>query len=184
GVAALGVNVSGILGRIYSELFDAVPPRHLEPVRAAGAGSLQVFLYGVLPSARSGLVSFTLLRWECAVRNASVIGVVGGGGLGSEVSLRVGYGEYEKGLTLLAAVVLLRVGGDLVSQAVRKRLRAAPQIEERPAPPARTGPRRFSLPASVAAMIAASAWWLSPGFAGALDARRWAAARSAFADLV
>src|SRR5262249_61170120 len=144
GVAALGVNVSGILGRVYSEMFDAVPPRHLEPVRATGAGRLQVLLYGVLPSARSGLVSFTLLRWECAVRNASVIGVVGGGGLGSEVSLRVGYGEDEKGLTLLAALVLLTVGSDLVSPAVRHAPRPDPPIHEPPRPPPGTGPRPMS----------------------------------------
>ena len=175
GVTALAVNISGILGRIYSEIFDAVPARHLEPLRAAGAGGLQVFLYGILPAAHAGVVSFTLLRWECAVRNSAVIGVVGGGGLGSEVFLRLGYGEYEKVLTLLAFLVLLTVGSDLVSHRVRLRTRT-----EAPRP----GPRRYTLAAALALLVVAAAWRLSPSFAGALDAQRWRASRAAFGDLL
>ena len=184
GVAALAVNVSGILGRIDSEIFDAVPTRQLEPLRAAGASGLQVLFYGVLPAARAGVVSFTLLRWECAVRNAAVIGAVGGGGLGSEVFLRLGYGEYEKVLTLLAILVALTVGSDLVSQMVRKRMRGDAQIEGRTGSRPAAPPRPYALPATLAVMVLASALWLSPTFAGALDAERWAVSRAAFVDLL
>jgi phosphonate transport system permease protein len=187
GVAALALNVSGILGRIYSEIFDAVPARHLEPLRAAGAGPLQVFLYRILPTARAGVVSFTLLRWECAVRNSAVIGVVGGGGLGSEVFLRLGYGEYEKVLTLLAFLLLLTVGSDLVSQAVRSRMRADAQVEggEGVAPEgAGPGRRRYTLPAALALLVVVAAWRLSPSFGGAMDPQRWAVAGAAFGDLL
>jgi phosphonate transport system permease protein len=124
GVAALALNVAGILARVYSEMFDAVPERALEPLRAAGVGRLQALVYGILPHARTGLVSFTLLRWECAVRNASVLGVVGAGGLGSEILVRINYGEYEKVLTLLGCTLLLTVGSDLLSGFVRRRLDA------------------------------------------------------------
>jgi phosphonate transport system permease protein len=119
GVAALVLNVSGILGRIYSELFDSVPPRLLEPLRACGAGRLQTFLYGILPTTRSGVLSLALFRWECAVRNAAVVGVVGGGGLGSEIALRLAYGEYPKLVTLLGVLVLLTLVSDLLSRVVR-----------------------------------------------------------------
>ncbi|MCC6672893.1 MAG: ABC transporter permease subunit [Planctomycetes bacterium] len=126
GVAALALNVSGILARVYSELFDAVPARLLEPLRASGATRLQTFCYGVVPACGSTLVSFTLLRWECAVRNAAVIGAVNAGGLGSEIKRSLDYGEYSKVLTLLACLLLLTVGSDLVSAFVRGRLAQDP----------------------------------------------------------
>ncbi len=122
GVLALALNVTGILARVYSELFDAVPARSLEPLRAAGASRLQSWLFGILPQARPGLLSFTLLRWECAVRNASVLGIVGAGGLGSELQLRIEYGEGGKVLTVLFFLLALTAGSDLLSQFVRERV--------------------------------------------------------------
>lgn len=130
GVAAIALSASGVLGRLYSELFDSVPPRSLEPLRGVGAGRLQTLIYGVAPTVRSGAVSVSLLRWECAVRNSAVIGVVGGGGLGSELSLRMSYGEYDKLLTLLLFLILLTGASDAMSQVVRRRLKRDPGAEE------------------------------------------------------
>jgi phosphonate transport system permease protein len=79
GVIALGLNVAGIIARVFSELFDAVPRKTLEPLRQAGASRLQAWFYGVVPAIAQNVLSFALLRWECAMRNATVIGVVGGG---------------------------------------------------------------------------------------------------------
>ncbi len=119
GILAIFVNVSGILARVYSELFDALPPSRLEPLRSAGIGRLPAVLYGVLPNVRSPLLSFTLLRWECSVRNAAVIGAVGGGGLGSEIIHRLGYGEYGKVMTVMVFLLLLTLGSDQISRLVR-----------------------------------------------------------------
>ena len=132
GVAALALSTAGILGRNYSEVFDTVPPRLLEPLRASGATRLQTLFYGVWPAVLPAVVSLSLLRWECAVRNSAVIGVVGGGGLGSEVSLRMAYGEYGRLMTLLLCLLVLTVGSDLVSGAVRARLRGQDAAEGGP----------------------------------------------------
>lgn len=122
GVLAIGLNTAGILARVYSEAFDAVPGRQLAPIRAVGAGRLQTFLYGILPRVQAPVLSFTLLRWECAVRNAAVIGAVGAGGLGDELRVRISYGEYDKVLTGLLLMLLMTVGSDILSGFVRRRL--------------------------------------------------------------
>jgi phosphonate transport system permease protein len=173
GVAALALSTAGILGRNYSEVFDTVPARLLEPLRAGGATRLQAFVYGVWPSALPAVVSLSLLRWECAVRNSAVIGVVGGGGLGSEVSLRLSYGEYGRLTTLLFCLLVLTVGSDLVSGAVRARVR----------PEGRNG-RRGLLLVALLALGAWSAWRLAPGFSGALAADRWAEVGLRFGGLL
>jgi phosphonate transport system permease protein len=122
GIVAIGLNTGGILGRIFSELFDAVPPRIVEPLRQGGASRLQTFLYGLLPLSGAEVLSLALFRTECAVRNASVVGVVGGGGLGSEISLRVEYGEYGKVATLLLVLLLLTLLSDLLSRTIQGRV--------------------------------------------------------------
>jgi phosphonate transport system permease protein len=183
GVAALALSTAGILGRNYSEVFDTVPWRLLEPLRVGGATRLQAFFYGVWPAALPAVVSLSLLRWECAVRNSAVIGVVGGGGLGSEVSLRMTYGEYGRLMTLLLCLLVLTVGSDLVSAAVRGQLRPQ-EAADGPAP--RAGRRRsralFVLP--LLALVAWSAWRLGPGLEGALAAERWAAVGDRFGGLL
>ncbi len=119
GIVALWLNVTGILARVYSEYFDSVSAQELEPLRACGAGRIETLSYGVLPAIRTPLLSFTLLRWECSVRNAAVVGAVGGGGLGSEIMLRFNYGEFGKVLTLLAVLLSLTLFSDLLSRGLR-----------------------------------------------------------------
>ncbi len=186
GVGALALNTGGILGRIYSELFDTVPPRMLEPLRACGAGRLQTFFYGVLPAARTGALSLSLLRWECAVRNAAVIGVVGGGGLGSEISLRLSYGEYPRVMTLLLFLVLLTVGSDVLSAVVRSRLRGDPDLptREKPSDAAPQRRRLSSLLLILGVLTGAAALYLSPAFGGVFSAERWSAAGQIFGGLL
>jgi phosphonate transport system permease protein len=185
GVAALAVSTAGILGRNYSEVFDTVPERLLEPLRAGGATRLQAFLYGVWPAALPAVVSLSLLRWECAVRNSAVIGVVGGGGLGSEVSLRMNYGEYGRLMTLLLCLLVLTVGSDLVSGVVRGRMRvvSGPAARSRAAHRG-TFRRRALYLAPALALIAWSVWRLSPGLDGLLAAERWAEMGHRFGDLL
>lgn len=126
GAMALAVSVTGILGKVYSELWDSVDPKRYETVRALGAGRLGTFFYGIRPLASRQTMSFTLMRAECGVRNAAVIGVVGGGGLGSELMLRLDYGEYGKVATLLWFTLALTVAVDLASNFVRRQLRNDP----------------------------------------------------------
>ena len=123
GVLAIGISVAGILGKIWSELWDAVPLTKLESVTSTGAGHLQRFFYAVQPLAARGMLSFTLMRTECALRNASVIGLVGGGGLGAALFEELNFGNDRLFVTFLLALVVLVACAELFANVVRSLLR-------------------------------------------------------------
>jgi phosphonate transport system permease protein len=126
GALALALNMSGILAKVYSELWDAVAEREYEQVRSLGAGRLRTFFYGIRPLAARGVQSFTLLRAECAIRNAAVIGAVGGGGLGAEIWYQIRFGAWGKVTTLILCTLLLTLSADLGSNFLRRQLRNDP----------------------------------------------------------
>ena len=122
-VLAIAVHVAGILGKIFSELWDGVPGAGSEVLRSTGASRLQVLLFGIQPLAGRGMLSFLLMRFECAVRNASVIGAVSGGGLGAAVMQELGYDNKGRAITFLATALLVTVSADLLSNTLRRLLR-------------------------------------------------------------
>jgi ABC-type phosphate/phosphonate transport system permease subunit len=126
GMIALTISVTGILGKIYSEIWDSVDPRLYENVRATGAGRFRVFLYGIRPLTQRSMLSYTLMRTECAIRNAAVIGAVGGGGVGAEIKLRLDYGEYDRVATMVLFTLGLTIAADLASNFIRRQLRVDP----------------------------------------------------------
>lgn len=152
-VLAIAVHVAGILGKIFSELWDGVPSVHAEVLRSTGAGRLQVLLHGIQPLAGRGMLSFVLMRLECAVRNASVIGAVCGGGLGGAILQEFGYDNKHRAVTLLLAALSLTVAADLASNALRRLLR-----RERASSLAQARRRRLWAAIGIAAAVAMSAF--------------------------
>ena len=122
GTLALAVSYTALLGRVYADIFDEVDTRPLEALQGLGATRLQVLLFGILPQSRALLTSYTLYSFECAVRSAAVLGFVGAGGLGYEISLSMRLFEFPQVLTLLACFVLLLLLVDLLSRKLRARL--------------------------------------------------------------
>lgn len=123
GALALALNITGILAKVYSELWDSVDASRYAQVRSLGGGRLATFLYGIRPLAARNVLSFTLMRAECAIRNAAVIGAVGGGGLGSEIWYQVRFGAWDKVGTLILFTLLLTLVADLLSNTIRRQLR-------------------------------------------------------------
>lgn len=123
GALALALNITGILAKVYSELWDGVDESRYAQVRSLGGGRLATFWYGVRPLASRNVLSFTLMRAECAIRNAAVIGAVGGGGLGAEVWYQIRFGAWDKVGTLILFTLLLTLTADLASNYVRRMLR-------------------------------------------------------------
>lgn len=82
GVMALGFHTVAALGKLYSEQVEGIDPGPLEAIAATGARRWQVVLYGVVPQVIPSFLAFTLYRWDINVRMATVIALVGGGGLG------------------------------------------------------------------------------------------------------
>ncbi|HLY25736.1 MAG TPA: phosphonate ABC transporter, permease protein PhnE [Aggregatilineales bacterium] len=82
GTLAIGFHTIVVLGKLYSEGIEDIQPGPIEAIRATGANWLQVIVYGIVPQIIPSFVSFTLYRWDVNVRFSTIIGFVGGGGIG------------------------------------------------------------------------------------------------------
>jgi phosphonate transport system permease protein len=122
GVLAIALTYSGMLGKVYAEILESSDARATEALLANGGGRMAALLYGALPESASELVSYTVYRWECAIRGSAVMGFVGAGGLGQRMdeSMRMMAGGEVS--TMLIVFVLLVAVADLVSRLLRRRL--------------------------------------------------------------
>ncbi len=121
GVLALAVHTTGTLAKLFSEAVEAIDPRPVEGIRATGAHKLVEIVYGVIPQVMPLWLSFILYRFESNVRSASVVGMVGAGGIGVvlfEVIRGFQYAQTCAVLIILAVSVTLI---DLLSATLRKR---------------------------------------------------------------
>src|SRR5690554_4684257 len=132
GALALALNITGILAKVYSELWDSVEESRYAQVLSQGGGRISTFLYGIRPLASRNVLSFTLMRAECAIRNAAVIGAVGGGGLGSEIWYQIRFGAWDKVGTLMLFTLLLTLSADVASNYIRRLLRHDPERASAP----------------------------------------------------
>ena len=119
GTLALAVSYTGILGRVYADVFEHVDPRPLEALASTGAGRIQIFLRGVWPQAAAHVTAYTLYSFECCVRSAAVLGFVGAGGIGYEIFVSMRLFDYHQLLTLLLVLVALLTTLDAVSRSLR-----------------------------------------------------------------
>jgi phosphonate transport system permease protein len=119
GVLAIGVAYGGMLGKVYSEIFEGVNERPLEALQSTGANKMQIFCYGWLPQVLPNFVSYTLYRWECAVRASAILGLVGAGGLGQQVEISMRMFNFHEVFTLLAILFLMVAAVDFISARVR-----------------------------------------------------------------
>lgn len=122
GVLALAVHSTGILGKLYAELLESVDGHLVEAGRATGASEVAVLLLVRVPAALPILVSYTLFRWECNMRAATVLGFVGAGGLGAQLAISMKLFRYDEVLTLTLALLALVALVDVVGQAIRARI--------------------------------------------------------------
>lgn len=120
-VLAIGLTVGGNIGKLYAELAEAVEPRTVQALRAAGASRWAIFLHAVLPQVSRQWTGYALFCLECNIRIGTILGVVGAGGLGSEIALSLRYFQYDKLATTLLAVLAFVVALELVSAQLRQR---------------------------------------------------------------
>ena len=120
GVLAIGVSYGGILSKMYGELLDAAPRAPIEAIAGIGAGRSGQFVYAILPQAWHDLVGYSMYRWECAVRSAALLGIVGAGGLGQEIEISMRMFEYSEVSTIILALILIVIGIDRISAMVRR----------------------------------------------------------------
>ncbi len=122
GVLALGLSFGGVLGKVYSEIYESSPGTAVAALRAAGATPLQAFRLAIFPEAMPLVVSYTLYRFDCALRASAILGMVGAGGLGQHIQLSLTMFAYDEVASLVALLFLLVTGADVLSRVVRARL--------------------------------------------------------------
>lgn len=120
GVMAIAITYAGMLGKVYSEIFESVDPLPIRALLGAGSSRLQAFAYGVLPQATGEMLSYTVYRWECAVRASVVMGFVGAGGLGQQMDLSMRMFAGGEVASMLLTFLLLVLLADLISQLLRR----------------------------------------------------------------
>lgn len=120
GVLALFIHTTGVLAKLFSEAVEAVDPRPVEGIRATGAGWLQEVVFGVIPQVIPLWISYSLYRFESNVRSATVLGIVGAGGIG-QVLWEYIRGFYYAETAAVMIIIIVSVSLlDLLSQRLRK----------------------------------------------------------------
>ena len=110
-----------MLSKLFAEAVEAIDPRPVEGVRATGANPLEEILYGVIPQVLPLWISYSLYRFESNVRSASVLGIVGAGGIGVILHEAIRGFEYAQTSAVLIIIIVSVTLLDLTSARIRQR---------------------------------------------------------------
>lgn len=120
GVLALAITYGGMLGKVYAEILESGDTRPARALLEAGSGRVAALFYALLPGAAQELVSYTVYRWECAVRASVVMGFVGAGGLGQLMDQSMKMLNGGEASSILIVFLLLVLMADALSAALRR----------------------------------------------------------------
>ena len=119
GVLALWVHTTGVLAKLFAEAVETIDPRPVEGVRATGATPIEEILYGVIPQVMPLWISYSLYRFESNVRSASVVGMVGAGGIGVILHESIRGFQYAQTSAVLLIIIVSVTLIDVVSARIR-----------------------------------------------------------------
>lgn len=122
GVLAIALTYSGMLGKVYGEILESGDSHATASLLRNGAGRLQAFFYGLLPQNAAELTSYSVYRWECAIRSSAVLGFVGAGGLGQQMDASMKMFNGSEVSTMLLVFMLLVWLADQASAWLRRAL--------------------------------------------------------------
>ena len=120
GVLALWVHTTGTLAKLFSEAVEAIKVSPVEGVRSTGASFLEEIIFGVIPQVSLLWISYSLYRFEANVRSATVVGMVGAGGIGMVLWELFRSFNFQQTCAVMAIIVLVVTLFDLLSQRLRK----------------------------------------------------------------
>jgi phosphonate transport system permease protein len=119
GVLALAVHGAGMLGKFFSESIEEIDQGPIEALRSTGAGPIQTIIYGVLPQVITAWIAVTLYRFETNLRQATVLGMVGAGGIGFELVGSMKLFQYQDTATCILVIIVMVMLADYVSTRLR-----------------------------------------------------------------
>jgi phosphonate transport system permease protein len=122
GVLAIALTYAGMLGKVYAEILESSDAQPTQNLLRNGSGRLQAFFYGLLPQSATELTSYTVYRWECAIRSSAVLGFVGAGGLGQQMDASMKIFNGSEVATMLLVFMALVWLADRASSLLRKAL--------------------------------------------------------------
>lgn len=122
GILALVVATVGFVGKLFADAIEEISPKPIEAMRATGASFANVVLFGVLPQVAPRFVGFATYQLDSNLRNSTMVGIVGAGGIGGALFAAFLRYEYSFVATILATVIAIIVVGEVVVNAVRKAL--------------------------------------------------------------
>lgn len=122
GVLAIALTYGGMLGKVYAEILESGDTHASTTLLRHGASRLQVLMYAVLPANAAELTSYTVYRWECAIRSSVVLGFVGAGGLGQQLDNSMKMFNGGEVSTMLLVFIALVALADRVSAFLRRSL--------------------------------------------------------------
>lgn len=188
-VLAIVVPFGAITAKVFSELLDDTPRQPLFVLLNSGVAPWNALLYGLLPQALLNLVSYSFYRFECSIRSAAVLGIIGAGGLGYEILLSLQSLQYQQLWTFFYALVLLNGSIDFASAGLRQQLGCAsrldlnaksptinPELDRSPNSTRKTQPAKLATTAQrLIAPIALGLILFCFGFVGADFSKLWSA---------
>jgi phosphonate transport system permease protein len=121
GTIALTLHTIAALGKLYSEAIESIDPGPLEALQATGANRLQTIIYAVVPQILPPFISFTIYRWDINVRLSTIIGLVGGGGIGFILIQWMRLYQYESVGIAVWLITITVATLDYVSSTIRER---------------------------------------------------------------
>jgi len=122
GSLALALHTVAALAKLYSEQVESILPGPIEAVQATGANQLQTIVYAVVPQIIPPYISFTMYRWDINVRMSTIIGFVGGGGIGFLLSQNINLLDYRAASAQMLAIAVVVSLMDYISSKIRERL--------------------------------------------------------------
>ncbi len=122
GVLALTLHSIAALGKLYSEQVESIDPGPIEAITATGATGLQVIIYGVVPQIVPPYIAFTIYRWDINVRMSTIIGFVGGGGIGFIIQQWINLLQYRQAGVAMLAIAVVVATLDYVSAKLREKV--------------------------------------------------------------
>ncbi len=122
GVLALALHSIAALGKLYSEQIEAIDSGPIEAVASTGANKMQVIRFAVVPQIIPQFLAFTIYRWDINVRMSTIIGFVGGGGIGYLLQQFINLMQYERAGTAVWAIAIVVSAFDFISAIIREKV--------------------------------------------------------------
>ena len=122
GIIAIMFRSIGFLGKLLGEAIEEIDPAPVEALEACGASQFKVVMYGIVPQVMPAFFAISILRWDINLRESTVLGLVGAGGIGIILQGAIDTFQWQEVSMVLLTILALVIAGEVVSAALRKKL--------------------------------------------------------------